>query len=62
VIETGAGFHLVMVEEIKTGGDTPVDQYSEEIKQKLYNEAIEERYDRWLKDDLRQRHFVDIRP
>lgn len=61
-IETSAGFHLVMVEEITEGGDTPVDQFSDEIKAKLYNEAIEERYDRWLKDDLRSRHFVDIRP
>ena len=57
-----AGFHLVMVEEITEGSDTPVDQFSDEIKAKLYNEAIEDRYDRWLKDDLRSRHFVDIRP
>jgi peptidyl-prolyl cis-trans isomerase SurA len=61
-IATPAGFHLVMVEEIKEGADTPVDEFSEDIKQKLYNEAIEERYDRWLREDLRQRHYVDIRP
>jgi len=61
-IVSGGAVHLVMVEEIKEGSDEPVDQYSEEIKQKLYNEAIESRYERWLKEDLRLRHYVDIRP
>ena len=61
-IVTVGNVHLVMVEDIKEEGKEPVDQYSEEIKQKLYNEAIEGRYERWIKEDLRQRHYVDIRP
>lgn len=61
IVASGA-VHLVMVEEVKEGADEPVDQYSDEIKQKLYNEAIEGRYERWLKEDLRLRHYVDIRP
>jgi len=61
-ILAGGGVHLVMVEEVKQGSDTPVDQFSDTIKQKLYNEAMEERYDRWLREDLRLKHYVDIRP
>lgn len=38
------------------------DTAREEIKEKLYAEALEERYNRWLKEDLRQRHSVEIRP
>lgn len=62
-ILTSAGVHLVMVEDVKEGDDDkPVDEFSEQIKQKLYSEAMEERYDRWLREDLRQKHYVDIRP
>jgi peptidyl-prolyl cis-trans isomerase SurA len=61
VVISGA-VHLVMVEDVKEGEDEPVDQFSEQIKQKLYSEAIEGRYERWLREDLRLRHYVDIRP
>ncbi len=56
------GVHLVMVEDIKEESDEPVDQFAEQIKQKLYSEALEGRSERWLREDLRLRHYVDIRP
>ena len=33
------------------------DSAREEIKEKLYAQALEDRYTRWLKEDLRQRHY-----
>lgn len=56
------GVHLVMVEDIKKESDEPVDQFADQIKQKLYSEALEGRSERWLREDLRLRHYVDIRP
>ncbi len=52
------------VEEKADGKKTEVvtDTAREEIKEKLYAEALEERYNRWLKEDLRKRHSVEIRP
>ena len=38
------------------------DGKADEIKEQLYAKALEDRYNRWLKEDLRQRHHVEIRP
>ena len=38
------------------------DSAREEIKEKLYAQALEERYARWLKEDLRQKHSVEMLP
>jgi peptidyl-prolyl cis-trans isomerase SurA len=59
LITTADGFHILKVE--KTSGDAhrPLTDVSEEIKDKLYKEAMESRYDRWLNQDLRGRHHVE---
>jgi peptidyl-prolyl cis-trans isomerase SurA len=60
LITTPEGFHILKVE--KGSGEThrPLADVSEEIKEKLYKEAMESRYDRWLNQDLRARHHVEI--
>jgi peptidyl-prolyl cis-trans isomerase SurA len=60
LIVTADGFHILKVE--KGSGEThrPLADVSEEIKEKLYKEAMETRYDRWLHQDLRARHHVEI--
>lgn len=60
LITTADGFHILKIE--KSSGDThrPLADVSEEIKEKLYKEAMETRYDRWLNQDLRARHHVEI--
>ena len=60
LIVTGDGFHILKIE--KSSGEThrPLADVSEEIKEKLYKEAMETRYDRWLNQDLRARHHVEI--
>jgi parvulin-like peptidyl-prolyl isomerase len=63
-VRTAGAVHIVRVDE-RIAADEPA-KVSEaeraEIKEKLYAEALEERYNRWLKEDLRQRHSVEIRP
>ncbi len=60
LIVTADGFHILKIE--KGSGEThrPLADVSEEIKEKLYKEAMETRYDRWLHQDLRARHHVEI--
>lgn len=51
-------------ETTATAAPTPSasDAEREAIKEKLYAQALEERYTRWIKEDLRQRHLVEIIP
>lgn len=67
-IRTGNSIHIVRLDE-RVGTDTGTDAATqlpdparEEIKEKLYAQALEERYARWLKEDLRQRHTVEMLP
>jgi peptidyl-prolyl cis-trans isomerase SurA len=73
VIENAAGFHILRIDEAEGGEEEVVEEETEvveegeltdaqkdEIREKLYKQAIEERYDRWLKQDLRARHHVEI--
>lgn len=59
LIVTSDGFHILKIE--KSSGEThrPLSEVSDEIKEKLYKEAMESRYDRWLNQDLRSRHHVE---
>ena len=53
---------IVRLDDRITGGEGLADSQAEEIKQRLYNNALEERYNRWLTEDLREDHHVEIRP
>ncbi|MGE3496852.1 MAG: peptidylprolyl isomerase [Candidatus Binatia bacterium] len=62
-VKSSSGFHIVRLDErISAGQPKVTDADREEIKQKLYTKALEERYARWLKEDLRDRHTVEILP
>jgi peptidyl-prolyl cis-trans isomerase SurA len=68
-----AGVHLIKVEERigptakpaaaaapEKKGTSAIDPaVAEQIKQKLYNEALRQRYERWFQEDLRFRHQVE---
>jgi peptidyl-prolyl cis-trans isomerase SurA len=60
VIVTREGFHILKIEQQGSETHRPLADVSEEIKEKLYKEAMEQRYDRWLNQDLRARHHVEI--
>ena len=57
-----AGFHIVSLDERHGASQQALDSLADEIKEKLYNAALEERYNRWLREDLRKRHPVEILP
>jgi parvulin-like peptidyl-prolyl isomerase len=58
---TGMGVHLVKLEERQTGAVLPLSAVASKIKDELYAKALEERFARWLKTDLRRKHRVDVK-
>ncbi|MBI3300791.1 MAG: peptidylprolyl isomerase, partial [Deltaproteobacteria bacterium] len=57
---TRVGVHLLKVEEHSQPGQQALDaETTEEIKRKLYNDALRQRYERWFQEDLRFRHHID---
>lgn len=64
-IKSADAIHIVRLDErLGAGSEGPPlsDSAREEIKEKLYSQALEERYARWLKEDLRQKHSVEMVP
>jgi peptidyl-prolyl cis-trans isomerase SurA len=59
-IETDTGFALLYVEERIGGGHRPLDEVSPEIREALYNEALQQRFQDWLSRELRERHHVEV--
>lgn len=59
---TSLGIHVARLDARSGGSHQPLDELADEIKQKLYSAALEERYSRWLTEDLRKRHHVEILP
>jgi parvulin-like peptidyl-prolyl isomerase len=57
---TDSGLHLIRVEERQVAGHRPLEEVGEEIKNKLYDEALQERYRRWFQEDLRSRHHLEL--
>ncbi|HWP65620.1 MAG TPA: peptidylprolyl isomerase [Candidatus Limnocylindria bacterium] len=60
-VQTADGFHVLRVDEVVDAEYRPLDdELREEIREKLYGEALEQRYQDWLKRDLRERHQVEV--
>jgi peptidyl-prolyl cis-trans isomerase SurA len=60
-IRTKAGLHLVKLEKRIPVGHRPIEEVGPDIKEKLYNEALDERYKRWLLEDIQKHHYVEIK-
>jgi peptidyl-prolyl cis-trans isomerase SurA len=58
---TTMGIHIVKLEAREAGTVLPLTTVAPKIKQELLNKALEERFSKWLKADLRRKHRVDIK-
>jgi peptidyl-prolyl cis-trans isomerase SurA len=58
---TNMGVHIVKLEARESGTVLPLAKVAAKIKQDLVNKAMEERFAKWLKSDLRRKHRVDIK-
>jgi peptidyl-prolyl cis-trans isomerase SurA len=59
---SSVGVHIVRLDENMGASHKSLDDLAGDIRERLYNEALEERYNRWLREDLRARHAVEMRP
>jgi len=59
-VRTNVGVHLIKVEAREEASHQNLDDLAAQIKEKLYNAALEERFQKWLTDELRKRHHVEI--
>ncbi len=59
-VRAGGGFHLLRVEKRIGAGHRPLDEVQDDIREALYNQALEERFQNWLTRDLRERHHVEV--
>ena len=59
-VRAGGGFHLLRVDQRIGAGHRPLDEVQDEIRDALYNQALEERFQNWLSHDLRERHHVEV--
>jgi parvulin-like peptidyl-prolyl isomerase len=59
-VRAGGGFHVLRVDDEVEAGYRPLDDVAEEIRDALYRQALEERYQHWLAHDLREAHDVEV--
>jgi parvulin-like peptidyl-prolyl isomerase len=57
-VRSNVGLHLIKLEGREGAAHQSLDELSDQIKQQLYNAALEERFQKWLTEDLRRRHHV----
>lgn len=58
---TSMGLHIVKLEAREAGATLPLATVAPKIKDELYAKALEERFAKWMKSDLRRRHRVDVK-
>lgn len=59
-VRTSSGFHLLRVDERIDAGQRPLDEVKDDIRDSLYNENLDGRFQHWLSHDLRERHHVEV--
>lgn len=60
-VRTRVGLHIIKLEGREGAGRQNIEEHSEQIKQQLYNAALEERFQKWMNGELRQRHHVEMK-
>jgi len=60
-VRTSLGIHIIRLTERDAGQLLPLSAVEDSIKQGLYAKVSEERFQRWLKTDLRKKHRVDVK-
>ncbi len=58
---TNMGIHIVKLEGREPGDVLPLSSVAPRIKEELLNKALDERFAKWLKTDLRRKHRVDVK-
>jgi peptidyl-prolyl cis-trans isomerase SurA len=60
-VRSSMGLHLIKLDSRDLGAVLPLSAVAPKIKEELYAKAMEERYSKWLKNELRRKHTVDVK-
>src|SRR5713226_1539369 len=60
-VRSSLGVHLIKLEARDGGQPLPLGAVQERIKEELFAKAREEKFQSWLKGDLRRKHRVDVK-
>ena len=60
-VRTKVGLHIIKLEAREDAAHQKLDGLADQIKQQLYNAALEERFQKWITEELRKRHHVELR-
>jgi len=60
VIRADRGFHILRVDKVDPAGYRSLDEAREQVREVLYQKAIEQRFQEWISKDLRERHSVEV--
>jgi peptidyl-prolyl cis-trans isomerase SurA len=60
VVRTDRAFHILRVDKIDPPGYRTLDEARDQIRETLYQKAVEQRFQDWLSKDLRERHSVEV--
>ena len=58
---TSMGYHIVKLDARESGNLLALSTVAPRIKEELLNKALEERFAKWVKADLRRKHRVDMK-
>jgi peptidyl-prolyl cis-trans isomerase SurA len=59
-IRSPAGFHILKVEEREGSVEQSFEAVAEMIREQLYQQELQERYERWLRAEISDAHHVEI--
>jgi peptidyl-prolyl cis-trans isomerase SurA len=59
-VRSPVGLHLIKLEAREGAAHQNLDDLADQIKQQLYNAALEERFQKWITEELRKRHHVEM--
>jgi peptidyl-prolyl cis-trans isomerase SurA len=60
VIPTSRGFYILEVDDVEGGDVKALDDVKDQIRDELYEKALEQRFENWLSRDLRERHSIEV--
>jgi peptidyl-prolyl cis-trans isomerase SurA len=59
-VRSPVGIHIVKLEGREGASHQKLEDLADQIKQQLYSAALEERFQKWLTEELRKRHHVEM--
>jgi peptidyl-prolyl cis-trans isomerase SurA len=60
VVRTDRAIHIVRVDKVEPPGYRSLDEARDQIREALYQKAVEQRFQDWLSKELRERHSVEV--